>query len=149
MAPISFTNSKTIRKDMPWTGETDFSVLPLQPCYHCLGDLKYESTNVQMLHLEHSGSLTRVGIPMPLSNVCIHTYILLHPYCMYVHTYITVLETRSRCHMDKCLSIISLGPTVSDLLGHIKGEEHMCHSRCASTNNESINRLGNITVCVK
>jgi hypothetical protein len=42
--------------------------------------------------------------------------------------------------MDKCPSIIILGQTVSDLLRHILGEVHMCHSRCASTNNESISR---------
>ena len=52
----------------------------------------------------------------------------------------TVLEIRSKCRMDKCPSIIILGQTISDLLGHIFGEAHMCHSRCASTNNESISR---------
>ena len=68
----------------------------------------------------------------------------------------TVLEIRSKCRMDKCPSIIILGQTISDLLGHIlHGEVHMCHSRCASTNNESMNRhslyerLGITTVCVK
>ena len=42
--------------------------------------------------------------------------------------------------MDKCPSIIIVGQTFSDLLGHIIGEVHMCHSRCASTSNESISR---------
>ena len=57
--------------------------------------------------------------------------------------------------MDKCSSIIILGQTISDLLGHTFGEVHMCHSRCASTNSECISRhslykcLDNITVCVK
>ena len=37
----------------------------------------------------------------------------------------TVLEIRSKCRMDKCPSIIILGQTVSDLLGHIFGE-HTC-----------------------
>ena len=56
--------------------------------------------------------------------------------CAYIH----VLEIRSKWQMDKCPSIIVLGQTISDLLGHIFGEVHMCHSRCASTNNESRNR---------
>ena len=34
--------------------------------------------------------------------------------------------------MDKCPSIIILSQTISDLLGHIFGEEHMSHSRCAT-----------------
>ena len=34
--------------------------------------------------------------------------------------------------MDKCPNIIILGQTISDLLGHIVGEVHMCHSRCAT-----------------
>ena len=43
--------------------------------------------------------------------------------------------------MDKCPSIVILGQTISDLLGHIFGEVHMCHSgcaRCTLTNKESI-----------
>ena len=40
--------------------------------------------------------------------------------------------------MDKCPSIILLDQTILDLLGYIFGEVHMNHSRCASTNNESI-----------
>ena len=43
--------------------------------------------------------------------------------------------------MDKRPSIIILGQAISDLLGHTYfGEVHMHHSRCASTNNESISR---------
>ena len=34
--------------------------------------------------------------------------------------------------MDKCPNIIILGQTNSDLLGHIFGEVHKCHSRCAT-----------------
>ena len=65
--------------------------------------------------------------------------------CTYVHTVCTVLtctvlEIRSKCRMDKCPSIIIVGQTFSDLLGHLVGEVRMCHSRCASTNNESISR---------
>ena len=48
-----------------------------------------------------------------------------------MYTY-AVLEIRSKCRMDKCPSIILLGQTISDLLGHIFGEVHMCHSRCAT-----------------
>ena len=59
--------------------------------------------------------------------------------CMYVYVY-AVLEIRSKRWMNKCPSIIILGQTISDLLGHIFGEAHMCQSRCPSTNNESINR---------
>ena len=51
--------------------------------------------------------------------------------CKLVHTR-PVLEIRSKCRMDKCPSIIILGQTISDLLGHILGEIHMCHSRCAT-----------------
>ena len=49
--------------------------------------------------------------------------------------------------MDKCLSIIFSGQTISDLLGHIVEKYvHMCHSRCAtvdvcvSIHDESISR---------
>ena len=34
--------------------------------------------------------------------------------------------------MDKCPSIIISGQTTSYLFGHIFGEVHMCHSRCAT-----------------
>ena len=35
--------------------------------------------------------------------------------------------------MDKYPSIILLDQTISDLLGHIVGEIHMCHSRYVCT----------------
>ena len=43
-----------------------------------------------------------------------------------------VLEIQNKWWMDKCPSIIIMGQTISDLLGYIIGEVHMCHSRCAT-----------------
>ena len=42
------------------------------------------------------------------------------------------VKKRHKWWIDKCPSIILLGQTISDLLRHILGEIHMCHSRCAT-----------------
>ena len=67
-----------------------------------------------------------------------HTYVLNRQFAESVT--LTVLGIRRKWWMDECPSIIILGQTISDLLGHIFGEVHMCHSRCASANSESISR---------
>ena len=48
-----------------------------------------------------------------------------------------VVKRRSKWWLDKCLSIMILGQTISALFEDIFEEVHMCHSRCASTHNEN------------